>query len=236
MHEVAGSRSVGALMVEFQYEYRVPGNLQNPQFTYKFLKRTIDVGLSLILLLLLLPLLIFILIGIGIADGAPVFFRHERIGRGGAPFSCMKFRTMRRNADALLAQHLAASADARREWADTVKLKSDPRIIPFVGTFLRTTSLDELPQLINVLKGEMSLVGPRPVPAAELARYSDAASAYLSVQPGLTGLWQVSGRNNTTYARRIELDREYVRRRSVLFDLHILTRTLFVVLTRDGAS
>jgi lipopolysaccharide/colanic/teichoic acid biosynthesis glycosyltransferase len=204
--------------------------------TYDFSKRLLDFVAASVALLIFAPLFVVLAVLIAAVDGAPVFFRHERVGRHGAVFSCLKFRTMKRDAESVLARHLAANEDARREWIETVKLRNDPRILPIVGELLRTTSLDELPQLINVLRGEMSLVGPRPVPAGELGRYGNAVPAYLSVRPGLTGLWQVSGRNNTTYTTRIALDQEYVRSRSLFLDLRILIRTPLVVLTRHGAA
>jgi exopolysaccharide production protein ExoY len=167
-------------------------------------------------------------------DGAPWFYAHYRVGRDGRLFKCLKFRTMYRDADALLAELVQQDAAALREWQRDQKLQYDPRITP-VGRFLRRTSLDELPQLINVLRGEMSFVGPRPVTVAELSRYGSVRWHYFSVRPGMTGLWQVSGRNNLSYEERVALDRRYVEHRSLWVDFRILYKTVKVILTREGA-
>jgi lipopolysaccharide/colanic/teichoic acid biosynthesis glycosyltransferase len=167
-------------------------------------------------------------------DGAPVLFAHYRVGHDGKLFRCMKFRTMYRNAERMLSELLERDPAARAEWQREQKLLSDPRITP-IGHFLRRTSLDELPQLFNVLRGEMSLVGPRPITVGELTRYGGVRWQYLSVRPGMTGLWQVSGRNNTSYEERVALDRRYVEERSVWMNLQILLKTVKVVVARDGA-
>ena len=167
-------------------------------------------------------------------DGAPATFEHYRVGCGGRLFRCRKFRTMRPDAERLLPELLEHSPALKAEWLRDHKLADDPRVTA-VGRWLRRSSLDELPQLLNVVRGEMALVGPRPVTVGELRRYGSARWDYLSVVPGMTGLWQVSGRNRTTYERRVELDRQYVERRSAWLDLKILARTCVVVLTRDGA-
>jgi lipopolysaccharide/colanic/teichoic acid biosynthesis glycosyltransferase len=189
---------------------------------------------ALLLLLLLAPLMALVAWLIWRRDGAPVFFGHFRVGRDGDLFRCLKFRSMFRDAERMLQQLLEADPQARAEWEKDQKLSRDPRITP-IGHFLRRTSLDELPQLFNVLRGEMSLVGPRPITTGELTRYGAARWHYLSVQPGMTGLWQVSGRNNTTYDERVALDRRYVEARSLRLNLSILLRTVGVVLARDGA-
>jgi lipopolysaccharide/colanic/teichoic acid biosynthesis glycosyltransferase len=188
-----------------------------------------------ILLLLLSPVLLAIALALRMTDGAPVLFGHYRVGRHGRIFKCMKFRTMRRDAEDALAELLSADAQARLEWERHRKLTQDPRITR-LGEFLRKTSLDELPQLFNVLRGEMAFVGPRPVTVEELSRYGRARWHYVSVRPGVTGLWQVSGRNRTTYEVRVALDRRYVENRSLGLDLAILLRTVWVVLTGDGAQ
>lgn len=168
-------------------------------------------------------------------DGGRVFYAHPRVGRGGETFGCLKFRSMVMDADRRLAELLENDAEARAEWQATRKLKNDPRVT-WIGRFLRATSLDELPQLINVLKGEMSLVGPRPVQASELAAYYGAAAQhYLSVRPGITGPWQVSGRSDTSYAQRVALDVGYVTHPSILRDVKILLQTPVAVLARKGA-
>ena len=167
-------------------------------------------------------------------DGGPAMYRQYRVGCGGRLFGCLKFRTMRQDAERVLHELLSADPALRAQWQRDFKLAEDPRVTAF-GRFLRRSSLDELPQLVNVVRGEMALVGPRPITMAELRRYGAARWDYLSVVPGMTGLWQVSGRNRTAYERRVELDRQYVTRRSAWLDCKILAKTLVVVLTRDGA-
>lgn len=211
-------------------------NLPKEIQSFIVVKRTFDIIGATILIIILSPLLLLIALLLRIADGPPVLFRHKRIGMDGEPFLCLKFRTMKTSAEEVLARHLTENEAAREEWAANVKLRSDPRILPFIGRLLRESSLDELPQLFNVLRGEMSLVGPRPVPAGELARYGLSKACYVAVRPGMTGLWQVSGRNTTSYERRIELDCEYVMRQSLWLDMIILLRTVGAVLTRKGAS
>jgi len=189
---------------------------------------------ALLLLLMLSPLLLLVTFLIWRRDGAPVLFAHYRVGHNGKLFRCMKFRTMLRNSEQVLSDLLRDDPKARAEWAQDQKLSNDPRITP-VGDFLRKSSLDELPQLLNVLRGEMSLVGPRPITVAELTRYGKVRWHYLSVRPGITGLWQVSGRNNTTYDERVALDRRYVEQRSLWLDIGILVKTVRVVVAREGA-
>jgi exopolysaccharide production protein ExoY len=167
-------------------------------------------------------------------DGGPALFAHYRVGYGGRLFPCIKFRTMRTDAERALRELLEGSPALRAEWDLHYKLENDPRVTAF-GKWLRRTSLDELPQLLNVLRGEMALVGPRPITIAELRRYGAARSHYLSVLPGMTGLWQVSGRNTTSYERRVELDEQYVKNRSSWLDCKILAKTVLVVLTGRGA-
>jgi exopolysaccharide production protein ExoY len=210
---------------------RVPSGSGGAQLV----ERHLNQASALLLLLLAAPLMLLVAWLIWRRDGAPILFAHYRVGRNGELFRCLKFRSMYRDSERLLQELLLADPLARAEWERDQKLSRDPRITP-VGQFLRKTSLDELPQLINVLRGEMSLVGPRPITTGELARYGTARWHYLSVTPGMTGLWQVSGRNNTTYDERVALDRRYVEERSVGLDLSILWRTLGVVLARDGAK
>ena len=187
-----------------------------------------------VLLLVASPLMLWVAWMTWRHDGAPVLFGHYRVGRDGRLFRCLKFRTMYRESEQMLAELLARDPVARAQWEREQKLSDDPRVTP-VGRFLRRTSLDELPQLINVLRGEMSLVGPRPITVGELTRYGSVRWHYLSVAPGITGLWQVSGRNDTSYAQRVALDERYVERRSLSVDLWILLRTVKVVLSREGA-
>jgi lipopolysaccharide/colanic/teichoic acid biosynthesis glycosyltransferase len=167
-------------------------------------------------------------------DGSPATFAHYRVGCGGRLFRCIKFRTMHPDAERVLAELLACHPELRAEWQRDHKLANDPRVTR-LGRWLRRSSLDELPQLVNVLRGEMALVGPRPITPQELRRYGAARYNYLSVPPGMTGLWQVSGRNHTSYERRVELDQLYVKSRSAWLDCKILAKTVVVVVTGDGA-
>jgi undecaprenyl-phosphate galactose phosphotransferase len=167
-------------------------------------------------------------------EGGSVIFKHRRIGRGGQTFECLKFRTMIPNADQVLRTLLERDPELKAEWVRDHKLRNDPRITR-LGRFLRRTSLDELPQLWNVLRGDMSLVGPRPVVREELLRYGRNVGIYLAAKPGITGLWQVTGRNDTDYRRRVVLDTYYVRNQNLLLDLYILFKTTGVVLGGTGA-
>jgi Undecaprenyl-phosphate galactose phosphotransferase WbaP len=198
-----------------------------------FAKRAVDVCGAFALLVVLLPVLIVLALVVR-SDGGNVVFGHPRIGRGGRTFMCLKFRSMVRNADEVLEKLLASDPQAREEWNRDFKLKNDVRITP-VGRVLRRTSLDELPQLWNVLRGDMSLVGPRPIVRQELARYGNDVDYYLMLKPGITGLWQVSGRNNVDYPTRVALDVCYAMNRSLTLDVSILLKTVKVVLEKDGA-
>jgi Undecaprenyl-phosphate galactose phosphotransferase WbaP len=179
-----------------------------------------------------------IMLGVGLAiflqDGGPVLFAHRRIGRDGRTFRCLKFRSMAIDAEARLAELLANDPLARAEWEADHKLRNDPRVTR-LGAFLRKSSLDELPQLFNVLKGEMSLVGPRPIVEAEIPKYGRRFRQYCAVKPGITGLWQVSGRNDTSYRTRVALDCMYAARRSAWLDLKVLACTIPAVLSRRGS-
>ena len=196
-------------------------------------KRIFDVCGAVILISASLPFVLAI-VALMAFSGGPVFYKQRRVGRFGKIFKCYKFRTMVPHADQVLKDLLERDASARAEWQRDHKLRDDPRITA-VGRFLRRTSLDELPQLLNVLRGQMSLVGPRPVVKEELLRYGSNVTAYLSAMPGITGLWQVSGRNNTDYRRRVALDVYYVRNQCLLLDLYILLKTTRVILGGDGA-
>lgn len=196
-------------------------------------KLVFDITVASILGILLLP--VFAVFAMAIAsDGGPVFYRHRRIGRNGRPFGCLKFRTMAPKADSMLAPYLAAHPEAAAEWSRSFKLRDDPRVTR-IGRFLRATSLDELPQVFNVLRGDMSLVGPRPVTAQELDFYGRDVVFYLETRPGMTGLWQVRGRSNTSYADRVLYDVWYVKNWSLWHDLAILANTVPVVMHRIGA-
>jgi exopolysaccharide production protein ExoY len=167
-------------------------------------------------------------------DGGPVIYRHRRIGRDGKAFDCLKFRTMILDAEDCLNEYLSYHPEESGEWERERKLSHDPRITP-IGRLLRTSSADELPQLLNVIAGSMSLVGPRPVTASELALYGESAELYKSVRPGITGPWQISGRNDLSYDTRVLLDTGYVREWSLQTDLRVLLQTPTVVLSRSGA-
>ncbi|MDP3925521.1 MAG: undecaprenyl-phosphate galactose phosphotransferase WbaP [Hydrogenophaga sp.] len=199
----------------------------------KLLKRGFDILGSAVLLLLLSPMFAYLAWRISL-DGGSAFFGHERIGQDGKPFKCYKFRSMVMNAKEVLEHLLATDPLARAEWERDFKLKNDPRIHS-LGHFLRKSSIDELPQLWNVIKGDMSLVGPRPVVKDELSRYGKHVSHYLKAKPGMTGLWQVSGRSDTDYATRVYFDAWYVKNWSLWYDIVILIRTISVVLNQSGA-
>jgi lipopolysaccharide/colanic/teichoic acid biosynthesis glycosyltransferase len=193
-----------------------------------------DVLLALALLAFAAPLMIVIALSIWLQDGGPVLFRQPRVGRDGRAFDCLKFRTMAEGAEDLLAQRLARDAGARQDWAQNRKLRDDPRVTP-IGRFLRRSSLDELPQLFNIVRGEMRLVGPRPIMQDEIDLYGVHFRHYCAVRPGITGLWQISGRSDLSFRRRVVLDVAYVRRRDLRLDVEILLCTLPVVLLQRGA-
>jgi len=203
-------------------------------FRYRVVKRVFDIALVILAMPVLLPLLLLIALVVRLNSPGPVFFSHRRICRDGAFFSMWKFRTMCVNSSDVLEQHLARNPGARAEWNKTHKLRVDPRITS-VGHFLRRYSLDELPQVWNVLSGRMSLVGPRPIVAAEVEKYAGCFDFYCRVKPGVTGLWQVSGRSKLTYDERVALDCDYVNHWSLLKDLRILFRTFRSVVNQDGA-
>lgn len=198
------------------------------------LKQLFDIMAILLVGGFTIPLLLVIALLIYFDSPGPVIFAHRRIGKNGAPFNCYKFRTMVCNAQEVLAEYLTNNSAAKAEWERDFKLKNDPRITK-IGTFLRKTSLDELPQLINVLKGEMSLVGPRPIVKDEITKYGEYIQDYYLVHPGLTGLWQVSGRNDVDYDSRVKMDSWYVRNWSVSLDIVMLLKTIKVVIGKNGA-
>ena len=200
-----------------------------------FRKRALDFVASLGGLVLLLPLFCIAAALIKTFDGGPIVYFHTRIGYNGRRFGCLKFRTMVVDADKVLEKHRHGPLPMpRREWAETHKLKADPRVTR-TGVFLRKTSIDELPQLINVLLGQMSLVGPRPIVPGELEKYAADAMFYVKVRPGLTGPWQVGGRNDTGYEIRVALDREYVETWTLRNDLILILRTIPAVLSTSGS-
>jgi lipopolysaccharide/colanic/teichoic acid biosynthesis glycosyltransferase len=197
-------------------------------------RRCLDVILALAAIIAVLPLLVAISLTIKLQDKGPALFSQERLGRGGRRFRCHKFRSMHTDAETRLAALLDADPQLREEWAQHHKLKDDPRITP-IGAFLRRSSLDELPQLFNILKGEMSLVGPRPIVEAEIAKYGRWYAYHQAVTPGLTGLWQVCGRSDVSYRRRVALDRLYVRIDGLWTYLWIIAATVPAVLRRNGS-
>ena len=200
----------------------------------RLIKRSFDLAVATAVSLGFLPLFLLLILGVRLSSRGPIFYGQRRVGRGHELFTAWKFRSMVTNADEVLESHLEKSPALRAEWERDRKLKRDPRVTT-IGRIMRKTSLDELPQLWNVLSGQMSLVGPRPIVMAEVDRYGRRYQHYRRVTPGITGLWQISGRNNTTYERRTEIDEYYVRNWSVAMDLYILYRTIKTVLFTEGA-
>ena len=199
---------------------------------YLLTKRTIDFIGALVGLILLSPIMVIVAIAIKLEDPkGNIIFGHMRVGKDGKMFPCLKFRSMFSNAEEMKKNF---TEEQKREYAETFKLKDDPRITK-VGKFIRKTSLDELPQLFNILKGDMTIVGPRPIVTDELDFYGEYEDYYKAVKPGLTGLWQVSGRSDTTYDERVALDMEYVTTRNTFKDLYIIFMTVVKVLKREGA-
>jgi Undecaprenyl-phosphate galactose phosphotransferase WbaP len=198
------------------------------------LKRSFDVALSAIGIVIISPIFAVLAFLIWAQDGKKPFYSHWRIGRNGRPFKCLKFRSMVPNSSEVLAKLLRSDPKASREWAESQKLHNDPRITP-LGRLLRSSSLDELPQLINVLRGEMSIVGPRPIVDAEITRYGQEFERYCACRPGLTGLWQVSGRSDTSYQDRVKFDCAYVSDWSLWLDMAIVVRTIPAVLSQRGS-
>jgi len=190
--------------------------------------------LGLLALIFVAPLMLLVALAVFAHDGGPILFRHRRVGKNGKPFYCLKFRSMSVDSEERLATLLSSSSEARSEWGRDHKLRHDPRITP-LGRFLRKSSLDELPQLFNVLRGEMNLVGPRPIVEAEIARYGRRFASYASVKPGITGLWQVSGRNDVSYRQRVAMDCLYARSHNLRLDAWIVAYTIPAVLARKGS-
>lgn len=198
------------------------------------LTTSINFVIALLALIFLAPLMITVALAVYMQDGGKPIFAHRRIGRDGKHFYCLKFRSMAVDAEQRLQDLLARDPAARAEWEKDHKLRDDPRVTK-LGAFLRKSSLDELPQLINVLRGEMSLVGPRPIVDAEVPKYGRRFAKYCAVKPGITGLWQVSGRNDTSYRTRVALDCVYAKRRNVGLDMTVMARTVPAVLLRKGS-
>jgi lipopolysaccharide/colanic/teichoic acid biosynthesis glycosyltransferase len=202
-------------------------------FYRRYAKRLLDIVLGSLLLLAFSPVIIAAAVAVLVTSGWPVFYCARRIGRNGRPFRMIKLRSMRRDAEKLLARWLENDPSLRASFQQSFKLDVDPRTTK-VGRFLRRTSIDELPQLLNVVHGDMSLVGPRPIVVEELDNYGDFAGRFLSMRPGVTGLWQVSGRNEITYPERARLELQYVSSASLAFDLRLLALTAFTLLRLDG--
>jgi exopolysaccharide production protein ExoY len=198
------------------------------------LTEAMNMVIAVLALIFLAPVMIGIALAIFAQDGGPVLFAHRRIGRDGRYFYCLKFRSMAADAEQRLADLLAQDPVARAEWDKDHKLRNDPRVTR-LGAFLRKSSLDELPQLVNVLRGEMSMVGPRPIVDAEVAKYGRRFKSYCAVKPGITGLWQVSGRNDVSYRARVAMDCIYARQRNVFMDGFIIAATVPAVLMRRGS-
>lgn len=198
------------------------------------LKRVFDVCVAAVAIVLLSPLILLFAILVKVQDGGNAFFAHSRYGLNGKTFKCYKLRSMAVDAAEKLDKLLAEDAELRQEWRTSQKLKNDPRITP-LGKFLRKSSIDELPQLWNVLRGDMSIVGPRPIVKNEIQKYGDSYRFYTAVRPGLTGLWQVEGRTETTYQERVDMDVRYVQTRSFWNDVWIVLKTIPAVLASRGA-
>lgn len=199
------------------------------------LKRIMDLAIAITSLALAAPVMIVVALLVRITAGGPAVFSHSRVGFGGKSFNCYKFRSMVANSEEVLQAYLQANPEAAVEWEQTHKIRNDPRVT-FLGRMLRKSSLDELPQLFNIIRGDMSCVGPRPIVTDELRRYGDHVGDYLRTRPGLTGLWQVTGRSSTDYANRVALDSQYVRQWSIWLDIVILIRTIFAVMRFDRAA
>jgi exopolysaccharide production protein ExoY len=199
-----------------------------------YVKRLFDVTGAITGLFFLSPIFILVAILVKMSDGGSIFYSHRRMGHGGTAFGCLKFRTMVMNGDEVLKAYLDANPHERSVWQEERKLQTDPRVTK-VGATLRKLSLDELPQLINILRGEMSIVGPRPVVKDEIAMYGSAATHYFKSRPGLTGLWQVSGRNDACYVQRVEMDRRYVENWSLRTDVVIILKTIPAVCLSRGS-
>jgi undecaprenyl-phosphate galactose phosphotransferase len=201
---------------------------------YSFVKITFDYLFAIFLIVFLFPLFLIIILSLLLFSNSNIFFIHKRIGKSGKEFNLYKFRTMKHSRDKILSKYFRKYPNEEKYWQENQKLKNDPRVTK-VGYFLREYSLDELPQILNVLKGEMSFVGPRPIVEDEKDKYGDRFSYYKQVKPGLSGLWQVSGRNNTTYSQRVEFDYLYTQEISFFLDLKIFFKTIYVILIRKGA-
>lgn len=222
---LCSDRSAGAISANFHAADR--------SFYSRHFKRIFDSVLVLSVLPVVLPIVLVLAAAIFLSDRRNPFFAHKRVGRDGRIFGCLKLRTMVVGAEAMLPQLLEGCPENQEEWAESQKLTHDPRITK-LGAFLRKTSLDELPQLLNVLRGDMSLVGPRPIVQDELRRYGRDAAAYLRLRPGVTGMWQTTGRNDVSYAERVRMDVEYERNVLLWTDIRIMAMTVLAMLQKTG--
>ena len=227
-----GSVEISTLFVEQVAIIKSKNNLS--RWYNRWFKFCFDIVVTVTGSILLSPFILLLALLVGIDNKGRVIFAHSRVGRNGKLFSCYKFQTMVKDADKALVQYLSENAAARKEWERSFKLTNDPRVTR-LGAFLRKTSLDELPQIVNVLKGEMSLVGPRPIVEAEMQMYGENIREYLMVRPGITGMWQTSGRSDTTYEERVQMDTWYVRNWSVWIDMKYLMKTFKAVVSKKGA-
>ena len=226
---------VGGRVIEINAN-QTSAEVKNSKIAYRFIKRIIDIIGSTIGIIILIPATIAIYIARKILkeDDGPLFYEHLRYGKNGKQFRLYKFRSMCMNADDKLKEYLESNEEARKEFEENQKLQHDPRITK-LGNFLRKTSLDELPQMLNILKGEMSFVGPRPVVKREIEKYGENKEKLLSVKPGLTGYWQVNGRSNTTYEERMNMELYYVDNCSLWLDIKIFFKTFIAVFKKEGA-
>lgn len=199
------------------------------------LKRVFDVVFSTLAIIAFLPLFLLVIVLVKLFAPGPVFFRQERIGFNGEKFQCIKFRTMVVDAERALEELLKSDPEIRQEYIRSRKIKNDPRIIPFIGSFLRKSSLDELPQFINVLRGDMSIVGPRPIQSGEMSYYGRQLDSYLRARPGITGVWQTHGRSGIGYEERVQMDSEYVGNWTFMHDIWLVFKTVHVVLVQKGS-
>ena len=234
MEFAAAARMSQAGTSPLDYARRALVHSRKPRLRFPIAGRALDLIVAAVALILLSPALTLIAAIVALEGRGPIFFRHTRIGQNGRLFTVYKFRSMHVDGDRILADHLRKDERAAAEWNQDHKLKNDPRVTA-LGSFLRKSSLDELPQLINVLCGDMSIVGPRPIVSAEIPRYGRMFKCYCSVRPGITGIWQVSGRNNVSYRRRVAMDAIYSRRKSLILDLKLIFATVPAVLARRGS-
>lgn len=230
--KVLDFHTINESLASSQNAFHLPPDAKVNSFYSKVGKRFFDLILAAAMLPVLFPI-IFTLWALTRMDGGRGFFAHRRIGQNGKVFRCWKIRTMVMDSEKRLRDYLVANPDADREWRESHKLTNDPRVTP-IGKFIRATSLDELPQIWNILRGDMSFVGPRPVVRMEMHKYGDHRSSYQAMRPGLTGLWQVSGRNDVSYQERIDLDIDYICRISLRVDALIILKTVSAVLNRTG--